>query len=479
MAKIQSALYTIFLILFIPIMAVIAVMFIDYASEPKYLYYPVILFAVFIGALFVLKKGCHKFDSRLYYPALFLLSTVLFIIQFVIYKDSPELILHGDYRAMYSGFVEISSYGELTGYLEYFLAHRHQIFAAFFYGVLNRIFVMLGLSGPVNITATIVTNCILINAGGILLSFAVKNIAGKAYSLLTMFLFCMFNSYWGCMLYAYTHTLSIFFMGLMIFFFSCFVKAKQEKFKILWLAISGFAFAFCKSSEGITLIAFVAALIYIAISSDQIKKITMHILPFVASFVLCLAMIDGVYGILGIIDETDSYKYEFPLTHWIMMGQGETGNYNEDDYQATVHIEGKDEKFEYHKAEILRRVTSRSFGETIKFWMGKQREAWIGGTYGVRTDFPDNFAYNYAHRLFLVLSVLAGAILSIVNTIKNKYKTVPFLAFSQIYTIGVFLFFCIWEVSYAYLFSSIPMLILCAVLSLYTIIEKPYIEKDN
>ena len=248
MAKVQSALYTIFLILFIPVMAVVAGLFFNFGSEPKYIYYPVILFSIFIGALFVFKKGCDKFDNKFFYPAICILSVSLFIIQFIIYKNNPELLLYGDYRAMYSGFVEISSYGEFTGYTEYFLAHRHQIFTAFFYGVLNRIFVMLGLSGPVNIPAIIIANCILINIGGILLSLAVKNIAGKSYSLLTMLLFCMFNSYWGCMLYAYTHTLSIFFMGLMIFCFSCSMKAKQQKFKILWLVITGFAFAVCKSS---------------------------------------------------------------------------------------------------------------------------------------------------------------------------------------------------------------------------------------
>lgn len=178
-------------------------------------------------------------------------------------------------------------------------------------------------------------------------------------------------------------------------------------------------------------------------------------------------MITAVYNILGVIDYSQQDRYEFPLTHWIMMGQGETGEYCEDDYQATVSLESKQEKFEMHKEEIINRISSRTPVETIQFYAKKQRLAWIGGTYGASTSFPDTYAYNFTYRILLVLSILAGALY---NLLKNRNP--GFISFSQIYILGIIMFFCIWEVSPSYLFSSIPMLILCAVLSIYNIFEK-------
>ena len=472
MYKLQSILYKIFLILFIPVMIIVLSLFPGDISEPKYIYYPVCLTAMFAGILWILKNTGKKISNKYFYIILFVLALLLLFIHYNMFCKHPEFILYGDTKAMYSGFREISSYGELTGYLEYFLAHPHQLFTALFYGVLNRIFVIIGLQGPVNVAATVATNCILIVCGGVLLSCAVKRITNNIYGLFTMIVFCLFNSYWGCILYAYTHTLSVFFICLMVFCFAYFVKAENIKSKFLWVIASGISFAFCKSCEGITLISFVAALIYIIISFEKLKPMLIHIGTLVVSFILTLVVISGVYNVLGVIDYTQQDRYEFPVTHWIMMGLGETGEYCEDDYQATVSLESKQEKLEMHKQEIARRITSRNISEWIDFIKAKQHVAWIGGTYGAHTDFPDVYAYNFTYRLLLVICILVGAVFSLISSLKLKNNKIDFIAFSQIYTIGIFLFFCIWEVSPSYLFSSIPMLIICAVLSLHKIFEK-------
>lgn len=271
MAKVQSALYNIFLIIFIPVLICIPTLFLNNITEPKYITYPLIMTAIFSIALYIIKKIFKTRNIAVFSVSVVFLAILLFIMQMNIFGKYPELILYGDYKAMYSGFREISSYGELTAYLEYFLAHPHQLFAALFYGVLNRIFVMFGLQGPVNVAGTIITNCILVILGGILISFATRRVTNDAYGLFAMFVFCLFNSYWGCVLYAYTHTLSVFFVSLMIFCFAHYSKCEKFRFKLLWLFASGISFALCKSSEGITLIAFVAAIIYIIISCPNIK----------------------------------------------------------------------------------------------------------------------------------------------------------------------------------------------------------------
>ena len=92
-----------------------------------------------------------------------------------------------------------------------------------------------------------------------------------------------------------------------------------------------------------------------------------HIGTLVVSFILTLVVISGVYNVLGVIDYTQQDRYEFPVTHRIMMGLGETGEYCEDDYQSTVSLESKQEKLEMHKQEIARRITSRNISEWIDF----------------------------------------------------------------------------------------------------------------
>jgi len=72
----------------------------------------------------------------------------------------------------------------------------------------------------------------------------------------------------------------------------------------------------------------------------------------------------------------------------------------------------------------------------------------------------------------MVITILLCSVVSFIKKWKNKSFDVDFAAFSRIYIMGIFLFFFIWECYTTYLFSSLPMIITCAVLSIYEITAK-------
>ena len=466
MKKFQSSLYLIFFFLFIPAMITVAGLYIGSIFSEKYLVYTVALAAVFAGFVFVADKGIEKFGKKFFYGGVAVITFSLLAFQLVHCLGSYTIPLKGDMEAMYTGVKEAVSYGELTDSVPYFLRHSHQMFTLLFYTVVNRIFVMLGSADAVNMTFSVILNCLMTTAGGVLLTFAVKKVTNEKYALIAMFFFAMCNSFWGSSAYLYSHSLSVFFLCLTIFCFTFCCTVEHKIAKLLWLAASGVSFALCKSVEGITLIAFITAVIYLCISAPSFKKLATNLVVMVASFAVTVVMISTVYNVLGIIDYTNREQEEIPLTHWIMMGFSETGTYQEDDYQATVNTPGKEAKAEMHKAELAKRISQRTPGEMVKFLLSKQKMDWLGKTYGENVAFIHNGAWNFGFRFVMMLSVLVCSVLSFIKKWKNKSFDVDFTAFGRIYLMGIFLFFFIWECYTTYLFSSIPMIIFCAVLSL-------------
>jgi len=472
MKRLQSNLYFIFFILFIPALFLVSGLFLGKFAEFKNILYLAALVAVFIAAFIAINKSVDRFGGKFFYGGLICLSIVILGLQLVHCLGSYTIPLKGDMEAMYTAVKEAVSYGELTDSVPYFLRHSHQMFTMFFYTVVNRIFVMLGSSDAVNMTGTVALNCLMTTTGGILLTFAVRRLSDEKFALFTMFLFAMCNSYWGSSAYLYSHPLSVFFLCLAIFCFTFCCTAEHKIAKAIWLVVSGIAFALCKSVEGITLIALIAALIYLFISAPSFKKFIFSAVAVVASFTVTVVMISTVYNVLGIIDTTNQEQEEIPLTHWIMMGFSETGTYQEDDYQATVNTPGKDAKLALHKKELARRISERSPDEMTKFLISKQKMDWLGKTYGEPVIFVDNSCWNFAYRFIMVITILLCSVVSFIKKWKNKSFDVDFAAFSRIYIMGIFLFFFIWECYTTYLFSSLPMIITCAVLSIYEITAK-------
>lgn len=469
MRNLQSSLYCIFFIVFIPILLTIISLFTGELGNGSNIIYTIVLGATIIAAYkfsAYLGRKCRE-KRFLFYAVIAIMAVLLLCIQIFNCIKNYYVPKKGDAEAVYTAIKEVVSYGMLTDSNMYFLRHPHQMFSMFFYSFINRIFVIMGVQSAVNLIPTTIVNCLMVTRGGILLSLSAKILTDEGYGLFTMFLFVLCNSYHGCVIYIYSHVLSVFFMCGTVFTFVCFQKAQNKIFKYILLLLSGIFFALSKNIEGVALIMFIAIFIYIIISSADIKSIFLHSAVLTLSFILTLTAISYIYDVFEILDYTNQENEQIPYTHWIMMGLSENGVFVEEDYQATVNTPTREEKLEMHFNEIERRISERSPTEMIQHLLKKEKIVWIGSLYGCGTPLIDNNSYNFAYRVCLILPIVLCTILSFIKSIIKRKIVVTFNAFNQIYITGVFLFYIIWEVFYTYLFSSFPIIILCMVLSIY------------
>ncbi len=380
-----------------------------------------------------------------------ILLAALVSIQMNFILSYPDLMARGDYNAVYVGIQNLVNLGHLNDSELYYIYYPHQIFSTLIYGIFNRILVMLGFEGPVNVFASRIFNVIMCDIGIVLLFFSVKNIMNNYKVSFLVFLTAVFNiSYYGMVLYLYPHSLSVFFISFVLFAASLFYRYKDTKYALPLSALMGFAIALAKSVEGIFTVSIVAVIIWLFLNST-FKVFLKRSACLALAFLLTLAAIELSYLSLGIFTNERDNR-EIPVTHWIMMGLSEDGIYNEEDYVSTVDIYHSDDRTRYNLDEISSRLNSRTALELLTLIKDKLSLVFVGTVYGIPI-FNFGHTYDIAYRLLLFMLALAGALI-------NYRKKGSVLDFFNIWAIGIFLFVMLWEASPTYLFSSLPLYII-------------------
>lgn len=410
--------------------------------------------------LWGLRKGKKFFtDRRCLMFALFCLG-ILLCVQFIYCSKNVFIPLKGDYEAIYTAVKEVVLYGKLTDSNLYFLHHAHQSFSMLIYSIFNYVVTKAGSIQPINVLATTFLNSILCCFGGLLLYYGTKRVLNARSALFTVLLFCLHNSYIASNVYIYCHALSVFFVCAVLFFFSYAATAKTKKAECWMFFFWGASIAVAKSVEGIITLSLIAALIYCLLTSKTIRMFFLRTALLIGGFAVALLMISASYRVLGIIDYTNAENEAFPYTHWIMIGLNDDGSYSEDDYQAMVHAETKEEKWEYAASQIKQRLKNKDFQELYELGKLKESKMWVGSQYGQNLG-GLNYAYNIAYKFLLYAGVSVGLIRCFIMDKKRK-ESIDLNAFGFIWIFGIFLFALIWESSMIYLFSSMPLLIIMA-----------------
>lgn len=125
--------------------------------------------------------------------------------------------------------------------------------------------------------------------------------------------------------------------------------------------------------------------IYKSIRSEKRYR---YIFTYLIGAALCLAAVlicKNTYSILeNKYIEADYSDQEFPPTHWIMMGLAGSGSYNYEDEMQTLSLPTKQEKLDFTKAEIKRRIEELKLNGLVKLAYEKIKYTWSDGT----NDYP-------------------------------------------------------------------------------------------
>ncbi|MCH5299715.1 MAG: glycosyltransferase family 39 protein [Ruminococcus sp.] len=339
--------------------------------------------------------------------------------------------------------------------------------------------------GYVPMYIPIVVNALAINVSVLLTVFIARKIFGNRKALMVLILSFLFAPYYTYVSYYYTDSISMPFCVGAIYLFICAIKSDQRYKKYLMLVICG-VLVFCGYKIKGSVILILAAAIIFLILKFKVKKTACLLLALIAGFGFVRTVYTTVYNSSEIITQKQSDKYEYPYTHWVMMGLKNNGSYDKEDDAYTRKFPDKNAKQEANIDEIKNRLTNYGIVGLAKHIAYKSVWTWEDGTYyisnhiknPIRENFlhsividkneyqPIFFVYSSGFQLFLIfmicMSVLKGCIKPEIN----------FQTFLRGIVFAVFIFFIIWETRSRYLYNFTPIFILLAVDGLDFFTEK-------
>lgn len=314
----------------------------------------------------------------------------------------------------------------------------------------------------------IIFNVIMISIGIVFSYLIILKLKNKKVALIFLIL-CLFNPVlYVYTPYYYTDTISIPFMMAGIYIF---IKSEEEKnlylkrfYQFLIAAIIFFGFKI-RATVGIIGIAIVLYKFYISKRKECILFILFFTIGiFIANF--NYRLLEDKYV------RFDKSSYEFPVTHWIMMGHQGEGGYSSADVEFTQSFETKSEKTKANLETLNKRLKEMGLTGYLELIGKKMQIVWSGGTHRYEQYLStaeeytglynyivgdQNDIYVYYCQIFngsLIFLILFGAI----NYIRKK--SIDYFSAVYLLLFGAIIFYLLWEAHPKYSISFMLLMIL-------------------
>lgn len=352
------------------------------------------------------------------------------------------------------------------------------------------------ISGIIPIEAPVILNTLFISASVVLCYLIAKKAFGNFHALITMILCILFLPYYTYCTYFYTDSISMPFVILSIYLFICGYDSKKIVNKIILFFFSGISCAIGFELKGSVIIALIAVIVYM-IYKGGIKKILLGSGTIIAGFLVIAIAFNGLVSSLQITDEETLYREQYPLTHWVMMGLKDDGNFDQADSTFTYRAGNYDEKKAANIQEIGKRLSEYGVFGLINHFIIKANFTWSDGTYWISHHIYQPYnGRNFLHEFFLMdgswfpvfksissgmqLCMLIMICVSLFSCVKKP--RFDYITLMHIITFGVYLFFLIWETRSRYIFNFTPIFIIIwadGIINILNKLKKPPTLRDK
>lgn len=322
----------------------------------------------------------------------------------------------------------------------------------------------------------VIINAFAINISVLLTVFTARKIFGNRRAVFVLLLCFLFAPFYTYVPYYYTDSLSMPFCIGAIYLFVLAVCSEKKIQKYVLFAVSGVLVFLGYKLKGSLIILLAAVLIYVFLKMN-IKQVLCITLAFIAGFGSIGVIYTVAFKSMNIVTEEQSDRYEYPYTHWIMMGLKGLGHYNLKDSNYTDSFESKAEKQEANIKEIKNRIENFGPDGLTKHIFNKAVLTWEDGTYYISHHIEDckreNILHSFVltkgenHLYFFVYSngfqllLIFLMLMSILKGCKDPYVNILTLFKGIIF--AAFIFFLIWETRSRYLYNFTPLFMLVAV----------------
>ncbi len=340
------------------------------------------------------------------------------------------------------------------------------------FGGLQRIEYLL--TGQYTDILPLAVNILAVNLAILFAVLLAKRLYGGRHAVVVLIMCAAFMPFYTYIAYYYTDTLSMPFITGGLYLFYTAQNARTRRKRYILTAVCGAVLLLGELLKGSVVLILPVLIIY-AVLRFGLKR--------AAATVLCLligfgTLFSGFNYVLkpAVIPPELSQEYEYPYTHWVMMGLKGNGDFSKPDSQFTTLAGDKDAKTAANLERIFNRFNRMGPDGTLAHFDNKAVWTWQDGTYYVShpidsyktRSFLHDFllmdgeyyfifyAYSCAYQLFLIFMMIISG-LRIIRCRRASFRLVLMLSVA-----GIFVFLLFWETRPRYLLNFTPVFILLA-----------------
>lgn len=351
-------------------------------------------------------------------------------------------------------------------------------------GFLHIVFKIASLFGIKDFFAVgIIVNSALITGTAVIVSLICEKIAGSKTALMSLILVLLCFPFYFMGAAFYTDSLSLIFPVLFYYLYLCLKDENDKKKQIIYLVTMGVSLTIGM------MIKFTVVIVLIAVVIDAFlcipwKKALLILVVSLAFYGVAVSIYNhNIYK--NYISDEQYQNLKTPYWHWIMMGLQNNGYYNPEDYEYTRSYDVNERSAACRK-KAMERIKELGVSGLFKLWTNKAVICFGDGTYAL-SDFLDDTPANetgihnyilYAGKnysqyqsfstgvlIVLYLLAIVGAVRNIIGKVKYRESILP--TAPRLAMLGILCFLILWETSGRYFTNYVPILIVCASLTLY------------
>lgn len=322
----------------------------------------------------------------------------------------------------------------------------------------------------------VVVNILAINISIMLTAFTAKRLFGNKKALFVLAFCALFLPYLTYLPYYYSDSMSMPFLIGAVYLIVSALQVDNRKSMYAKLCVAGALIFLGYKVKGSLIILFAVGLLLLFLKF-KFKKAICLILVFTAGFGVIGFAYNTAVDAVNPITKQQYEKYEYPVTHWLMMGLKGLGKYDEHDDYYTRSFPSKKEKQDANIKVIKERIKDYKFSGLYEHMIEKAVWTWQDGTYYIsyhnRKPKNDNILMDFLHidgkynkafqnyssalQLFILLMICISALKTLIKPKVDEMLLIKGVVFAA------FLFFLLWETRSRYLFDMTPLFILLTV----------------
>lgn len=321
-------------------------------------------------------------------------------------------------------------------------------------------------------------NAFLIFVSVVFMYLSVKLLFKKRFAAKALLIFTVNPSLYFHIEWVYTLTFSLPFMTAILYFCLLAKREKSTAKRIIFCVITAILSAIgylLRPTSIFPLIAFaVIGIVRLRLKKAYLVKLSVCAVSFLLVFLVVFVPLSSK------VNERfeSTLKYNFPITHWVMMGLGDTGKLDYNDPVLTENFgETKSAKVKGNLAEIKRRIADKGVIGTAKHFAKKTVYTFTDGSHEIRLRINRQQSYSSAYKYlngennYLFLLYCQGfraftylfmliALVCLIFSKQNVSRFMPFI----ITAFGGFVFYLFWESKQSY---SLPFTLFFLSLAAY------------